>query len=967
MPSVPSKTRNGLAALRVWAAGTGLFEAFLLGAAASWLGPATLATRGQALGMLRVGDGDSWWLLLFLALGALSPQFIPGAWRHAVTGAAASLAMLWTAGMSDAEASGALGLVPLVVGAWAFASTSAFLALDCRHPPSALAAAALGATAAGALGFAVAGALAAGLLATAGAGLLAAVAPRRSPEPESGPKAALSGLSVLCGAILAVQWDLNRNLAVDATTAWFPGGAAWFGLVTVAVASLGNKARPRAGAVALVGIAAAACLGEAFDGCRTDAACAAWATVVACALGGAAGLALPRGGREVRMAALTRFLFGWLGAQALLQISLPASTLVCAATLATALWLLRRTLSGWAAATACCAALLASLADDAEWARPVPGAQPRTLRARGCAELAYLPRTQELVVRDGRLEVDRLGPGRPQAALLAAFAVLFRSSVEPVVVCGAAPLPAAAALQECGLSAVERIDCGGDAGALGVRLDQVGPLPPTPRAGATQAAMTSQGLAPLQWAAAGPAKVGAFVVADGAAPAALGLEGRGAEVLAAALGPAVLIHRELLDVVEPDELAARLDALAAANPWCGAFLFDRTLIVLAADAPPDFRVAAERLEALPASVRWRLHEAGLCGPEDLAWAFLGCLRQGSHGVCSRRSLAASLETLARRTSSSRVQRWAAALAEPSDPEIEALVLAGLDEEIERRPMGVLARRQAMTIAMRQFERALVAADPQDEAQVADLAHRAARYCHLGCPTPALQAALALPDRRGESLRRASHAGTLALALDPGWAQSAPPVLRDVVGGLPPHGPFLDMATMPDDARLCELCVGDSALAVALRSRFPSRCARALVLRWRLQPLPVPALSALRELADPFVLQQAAACLQEREGGGELLAAWRADLPMLPCIESLWQRAPSARSALLTALAGRRDEGSLRVLQLGMLEEDSAVRLAAAAALFRSIGGGIVYDPAWPLERRRSAASQLRAQSQRTSR
>jgi hypothetical protein len=54
-----------------------------------------------------------------------------------------------------------------------------------------------------------------------------------------------------------------------------------------------------------------------------------------------------------------------------------------------------------------------------------------------------------------------------------------------------------------------------------------------------------------------------------------------------------------------------------------------------------------------------------------------------------------------------------------------------------------------------------------------------------------------------------------------------------------------------------------------------------------------------------------------------------------------------------------------LLARGLVDDDEAVRTAAGAALFRSIGERIVYDPQWSAERRAAASAQLLALSHQT--
>jgi hypothetical protein len=184
------------------------------------------------------------------------------------------------------------------------------------------------------------------------------------------------------------------------------------------------------------------------------------------------------------------------------------------------------------------------------------------------------------------------------------------------------------------------------------------------------------------------------------------------------------------------------------------------------------------------------------------------------------------------------------------------------------------------------------------------------------------------------------------------------VLAAVLQGAPHQSPLEDLAALPPDESLGDLCTGDQPLAVALRARFPSDCARALVHRWQQGPLPAPASDALRELADPFVIEAAAAALG-RTRRCELLALWRFDLPLPGCLAELAQGELEERRLLAEALPCRRDRPSLLSLARLLADPDRAVRLPAAAALLRSLGDKIAYDPDWPEVRLQQAADQVR--------
>jgi hypothetical protein len=181
-----------------------------------------------------------------------------------------------------------------------------------------------------------------------------------------------------------------------------------------------------------------------------------------------------------------------------------------------------------------------------------------------------------------------------------------------------------------------------------------------------------------------------------------------------------------------------------------------------------------------------------------------------------------------------------------------------------------------------------------------------------------------------------------------------PAAGDEVGALE------DLAALPPPARLVEVAAGDDARAVGLRVRFPSACAAAFVAALVSGPLPPPALQALRQLADPFVLREAAAALAPAGRLRELLGAWRGGLPMPPELVALAHGSGDDRRALAVALTGRREPTCALALAELLLADEADVRGIAAVALEHQFPGRVAYDPSGPLSERRAAAARVRS-------
>lgn len=790
---------------------------------------------------------------------------------------------------------------------------------------------------------------------------------RDVPAPHAAsPSVGARSFGVVAGALFAWSALLAHGHGA-APVAWPLVGSSGGGLVEAAFGAvlasrLGAQAGARCG-MALTLVAAMAALAGHGSGAG-----AAIATVAASALLAAQ---LRRvGARPVSFG----FAVGACACVAAAELGLRVDGLVAATCAAAAFGLARRTVAGWIAGAVCASfALVAWMQSPPPVASLDPAAE-RDLASYGAARATWDPRTQDVALRIAGVEFDRSGPLRRHPELLAMTVALFADRSSPIAVVDTGLGRFEDVARPFGLGPLWVASASADAACLQPGLQVDGPV----RAGAAPHGAPS--VAVGRRAFLRSIEAGSCVaVVDANLLGVAEVAGLGAEdcgLARRAVGGGVAVAAFALDRAEPSQFAGGVAAAARAHPWCGVFVVGSHALVVGLATAPDWARATERFAALPSDARWDLHAAGLGSIDDVRDS-LFCVVEpsaaheriaaASAGVGDARvdaNVRALLATHARERAPLQEQRLRARCA---DAEAWPAADEALADAVRQSPASVLLRRELIQLRVRRADRAVLAALREKPDEVANAAAMAARFLPFGCPSPTLQAALALPNRRGERLRDRRAAAAAAFALDPGFYDDASPLLRDVLEGVARATPLADFARLPEGARLAELAVQEGQLGVLLRSRFPSRAARALVDEWSRRDLSLGALSTLRELADPFVLEAAHGALQRRSAQQELVRIWRADLPATAPIRALFDGRAEQRQALMVAIAGRNDEGSLAILGRGLVDEDESVRSAAGAALFRSVGDGIVYDPAWPQDRLREAAAKLATLAQRTSR
>ena len=604
-----------------------------------------------------------------------------------------------------------------------------------------------------------------------------------------------------------------------------------------------------------------------------------------------------------------------------------------------------------------------------------PGGREVLLARRGTGEVLYRRDRHEVQEWVGGVLVDAAGPRRGHAAVLVALQRLLAPDAGHVGLLG---IGTGRVLSCCaGASAwITVVDHrAADDGLFGA-LQADGPVPmgAVPTLQLPPAAVAVH-CGQRQWLLRQPA--GSLDVALVTAPLGAGEPFVASETfqLAArtALGAGVLLQCAYLDEAPPALLAQLLAVATAVHPHCRLLLWRDLLVLVASGAPLDLDATAARWPQLPDELQWQLHAAGCGSGDDLLLADLGgfaapqlSAARADAGLWPVRAGGAARVAnllLLRALQAKALPSLAGALrldCEAADAAVRQPALRALAQLQRQHLEAMLPGDVSRRAYLRDVENAARQIDPADAAAVARLAALAASSAHLGCPGAMTQAALALSNRIGEQVLTAPTAAARALAIDPMLALDPPAVLAPLLPAAAPPSPLEDFAVLPDGARLAELCAGDSPLAVALRVVFPSCCSRALLAvraerPWRLQEV-----AALRELADPFVLRQAAARLLPLQRSRELIGLWRRDLPMPAALSELLAGGAEDRKLLAGALAGHDDARSAQAVAALLGDNMAEVRTAAAAALFQMVGERIPYDPEWPESRRRDASDRLRA-------
>lgn len=740
-----------------------------------------------------------------------------------------------------------------------------------------------------------------------------------------------------------------------------------FALIATGVGLLPFKNSGRAVQIAAVLLAAAAATrGLLFAGVPVAPVCAALAS------GCAVRLWLPRSGIELPQLC-GAFAIGAIVHAALSLLTGPAAAIT--ATAAIALFAVRSesSLGVWfslvlAAISALQASATASPTEPCE----------RVLAAVAAAEVRYRERDQALLLRTNGVLVDLAGPSQRHAELLAGLVRCALPNGGRVILSGTGTRRIITALADAEGLFLRAVDPSDAPAALASVLQQDGPVLSPIALPQVEFDAWVGGRRRFLWAQ----RSGSAEIVLAAEPLLRGAPSRASieehAAMRHAAGDGLVLQPFLLAETPPELLAAALAAASNVHPWCGVWLADEIGVIVGAVDAVDLVAMAEGYAHLPTAFCWRLHEAGIGCGADLVLAFVGALPRLKDPLHDDQLLTSAYREPPSCVANAKVLRAAfgstlaadgIAVARLALHSCEAGMQGPAMQRLEllwrEQPDSCLLRKELWQARIRKVEVDLAACDPKSVATVANMAALAMRFAHLGSPAAALQAALSLPDQHGERVRDVARAAEMALAIDPCFAESAPPVLVGIFEGVARFSPLFDLHRLPRPLVLAERCVGDNSFAVALRCRFRSACAHALVALWAAAPLPAAQLAVMRELADPFVLTQAATLLALRNARAEVLLAFPIDQEVPQGIAELVHGTSLERSQLMEALAYHTGPRAFDLLAQGLEDEVRSVRVSAGRALNRVAAGKVPYDPDWQESARQDAAARLRRLHNRT--
>lgn len=576
------------------------------------------------------------------------------------------------------------------------------------------------------------------------------------------------------------------------------------------------------------------------------------------------------------------------------------------------------------------------------------GFRRRVLARVGAAAAVYDRRHHELQLQVGGEVVDAGGPERNEAPLLATLSYALTRPGDRVLVLGVGTGQALDLLHGIGSVELDVVDPRPATASLRARLRQHGPVAAPSTSASPSSTSSTSSACPLvgegRVAAIGPlllasraASRQAVVVVE---PLALAREVDAAAAVAAAVavaGEGPLLQCVALDRASASDLQRLFASALAAAAWNGLFVVGDAAVLVSAPGPIAWSTVPT-FSAWNDDARWLAHQAHCGELADLQRAMLGTLRWPNASEVGDEPAGVGRAACLRV-----VQDWLAPAAEVPPTSSES----------------TLPRWQALQAELRRTEAAMSALGP-DVGSRAEAQRLAARFLPIGAPSARLQAALGTAGADGVSLTAPALASRRAHALDPTFFADVPPFARELPVVRDEAGALEDLAWLPARPRLAVACRGQDPRALALRVRYGSACARALVEALAAAPLDDAGIEALRELADPFVLGQAANVLQGQGRMRELLALWRADLPLPAALRSLLAGSVEDRLGLAASLRGRREPSCLPVLAELLVDDALPVRRLAAEALQATHGDLVPYDPIGPESQRTAAADRLRS-------
>lgn len=561
----------------------------------------------------------------------------------------------------------------------------------------------------------------------------------------------------------------------------------------------------------------------------------------------------------------------------------------------------------------------------------------QVLRQSGNAEVVYLRKNQELQLRlDGEV-VAAAGPDRSEEPLLAAILHAAVYDGDRVLLLGSGTGRVEASLRSTQRCEIESAAAWPELVALQATVLVDGPVLRPGDNDPALGAPWSRGLCDLPNGSRQVVVLGELPSSPTAHRATASFQRQ----LRRVVGDGLVCQPIALDRVSGSLLESWFEAASGAHPWNGIYAVGNAAVLVSGVQRPSWRGG---FSAWADEARWAMHAAHLGGPQDLDFAFLGALQPSAVAGSADKPV---------RDVARQLMRWLTIpVVLPSDLEPSALAATRTGPLLLRRwqrHQSEVSRAKGRLLAL-----ANTAAGRRDAQAIA------ARFLPMGAPAPWLQAALGLAGPDGIALRDAPLASRCAFAIDPTFFQSPAPVFATLPLPNQKRGDLEDLHRLDDGEQLVQRCSGDGPKAVSVRVRFPSRCARSLVAALHKGTLADDPALALRELADPFVLAEAARVLVPAGRWRELLMFWRADLP---CPKALVEISAHAgfedRLALALALRGRRETSCYPVIARFLCAEELELRKVAGEALRMAVGERIAFDAHWPRSRRLDAASRLR--------
>jgi hypothetical protein len=549
------------------------------------------------------------------------------------------------------------------------------------------------------------------------------------------------------------------------------------------------------------------------------------------------------------------------------------------------------------------------------------------LRQVGAASAVYVRSDQELQLLLGDDVVAAAGPNRNEEPLVAAILHAAIRAGDRVLLLGGGTGRVGTSLRSAGRCQVETATAWPELAALQSSVAADGPV---------QQPSDPNEVAPKPWrkALANLPNGSRQVIVLGELPSkatAHRATGTFQRQLRRVVGDGLVCQPIALDRVSVSVLEAWFDVVTKAHAWNGIYAVGNAAVLVSAARKPFWR---SNLSGWCREARWAMHDAHLIGPEDLEVAFFGTLKHRADAVAGRgagRGVARLLmswlaipESVPAATEVSLLRRWQVRFDDMTRAKGRLITLSN----------DAAGRAKAQSIA--------------------------ARFLPMGAPAPWLQAALGLAGEDEVALCDPSLASRCAYAMDPTFFATPAAVYASLPLPMQKRGDLEDLFRLEDGPALARRCVGVSPQAVALRARFPSRCARSLVGQMADAPLEDDAAMALRELVDPFVLREIASVVVAPGRWRELLTFWRADLPLPTALKQVAKTGTLAdRRLLASALRGRRDPSCYPAIAEFMVADDLELRRRAGVALRMAAGELIAFDAHWPRSRRLDAATRLR--------